>query len=362
MDVPCDIGIDKQGGKCPTSPPSFITNSDGETRDLEKIPVSSEVGPKIKWGDLEDDGLALPHTNLVGTRIKFGAIGDENLVASREHENCHSLVPVENSQENKLFAASADANIVSHQISSVNHKGEFYEDNCKVLNIISAENVEEPILNDKMVDVDNNASNCKDIHTENIKAVADDPISTSTLAGGTVGKVQAPVVLTEVRDPAIFEESGTNGSSSEILISKDKDLVPSDKCNPEICAELTFTASVHDMSNSNMSALGDCDTGECKERFRQRLWCFLFENLNRAVDELYLLCELECDVEQMKEAILVLEEARSDFRDLNTRVEGFEKIKRAPSQLIDEVPITLKSDHRRPHALSWEVSYPSYTH
>ncbi|PRQ16273.1 putative S phase cyclin A-associated protein in the endoplasmic reticulum [Rosa chinensis] len=360
MGVPCDIGIDKQCAKCPMSSPSFITNPDGETRDLEKIPArdNSEVVHKIKWGDLEDDGLALPLTNVVGTRIKFGAIGDENLVASKEHENCHSFVPSANSQENKLFAASADANSVSHQTASVNDKDQLYEDNCKEVDIISAENVEEPIQNDKMVDVDNNTSNCKAIHTENIEAVADDPVSASTLAceeGGTVGKVEAPVVVTVVSNPAIFEESGPDGSSSEVHISKDKDLVPPDKSNPEICAEPTLTPSGHYMLNSNMSALGDCDTGESKERFRQRLWCFLFENLNRAVDELYLLCELECDVEQMKEAILVLEEARSDFRDLNTRVEDFEKIKRAPSQLIDGVPITLKSDHRRPHALSWEV-------
>lgn len=110
------------------------------------------------------------------------------------------------------------------------------------------------------------------------------------------------------------------------------------------------------MSNTpNHRTLGECDTGESKERFRQRLWCFLFENLNRAVDELYLLCELECDLVEMKEAILVLEEAASDFKDLNARVEEFEDMKRASFQLNDGVPVTLKSDHRRPHALSWEV-------
>ncbi|KAA8541004.1 hypothetical protein F0562_024858 [Nyssa sinensis] len=57
----------------------------------------------------------------------------------------------------------------------------------------------------------------------------------------------------------------------------------------------------------------------------------------------------------MKEAILVLEEAASDFKELNSRVEEFEKVKRSSSQLIDGAPITMKSDHRRPHALSWEV-------
>ncbi|KAK7292183.1 hypothetical protein RIF29_07943 [Crotalaria pallida] len=104
----------------------------------------------------------------------------------------------------------------------------------------------------------------------------------------------------------------------------------------------------------NMSALEEGHSNESKERFRQRLWCFLFENLNRSVDELYLLCELECDLDQMKEAILVLEEAASDFKELITRVEEFENVKKS-SQVIDGVPVTLKSDHRRPHALSWEV-------
>ncbi|KAF6170679.1 hypothetical protein GIB67_015631, partial [Kingdonia uniflora] len=75
----------------------------------------------------------------------------------------------------------------------------------------------------------------------------------------------------------------------------------------------------------------------------------------KAVDELYLLCELESDLDQMKEAVLVLEEARSDFRELRARVEGFENVKRSSSQpSVDEQSVNVKSDHRRPHALSWE--------
>lgn len=108
-------------------------------------------------------------------------------------------------------------------------------------------------------------------------------------------------------------------------------------------------------SGQIMSAMGPSQSqtegGESKERFRQRLWCFLFENLNRAVDELYLLCELECDIDQMKEAVLVLEEAASDFKDLNCRVEEFEKVKKSS----DKPTMTMKSEQRRPHALSWEV-------
>ncbi|KAI5330191.1 hypothetical protein L3X38_029589 [Prunus dulcis] len=364
-----NTGVIRQDTRCPKLPP-FIKNSDGGTRDVEKIPAkdNSEVVHKIKWGDLEDEGLALPHANLVGTRIKFGAIGDDNLVASSEHGIGHNFASCANSQENTLVAESVDARIVSHQMFSVTAKDQLREDNCKEVNIISSQNAEEPILNGKKVDLDNNVSHCKDIHTEHIEEVVDDNLSACTLYGeeaGVVGKLQAPVILSEVGDPEIAEVSGKIGGSSEVHIAKDKGLVPPES-DPEILGVSTFTASVedhgdqqcgiiHDMSNSqNVSALGD-DTGESKERFRQRLWCFLFENLNRDVDELYLLCELECDLEQMKEAILVLEEAASDFRDLSTRVEDFEKIKRSSSQLIDGVPVTLKSDHRRPHALSWEV-------
>jgi S phase cyclin A-associated protein in the endoplasmic reticulum len=100
------------------------------------------------------------------------------------------------------------------------------------------------------------------------------------------------------------------------------------------------------------------EAGESKERFRQRLWCFLFENLNRAVDEMYLLCELECDMEQIDEAILVLEEAMSDFRELKCRVQGFDSTKKLPSGIPkDGMSLAVKADHRRPHALSWEVIF-----
>ncbi|KAL5198317.1 hypothetical protein ABZP36_001829 [Zizania latifolia] len=97
------------------------------------------------------------------------------------------------------------------------------------------------------------------------------------------------------------------------------------------------------------------ETAESKERFRQRLWCFLFENLNRAVDELYLLCELECDMEQINESILVLEEAIFDFQELKSRAEHFDNTKKSPALPNEGMPMTVKADHRRPHALSWEV-------
>jgi len=109
--------------------------------------------------------------------------------------------------------------------------------------------------------------------------------------------------------------------------------------------------------------LGFClYAGECKERFRQRLWCYLFENLNRAIDELYFLCELESDVDQMKEALIVLDEAGVDFKDLKMRVDGFDRVRKGPglprpvSAASTSSSISSKDQQRRPRAIAWEVS------
>ncbi|CAD6344034.1 unnamed protein product [Miscanthus lutarioriparius] len=112
---------------------------------------------------------------------------------------------------------------------------------------------------------------------------------------------------------------------------------------------------LHDQAPVSASADFGSESAESKERFRQRLWCFLFENLNRAVDELYLLCELECDMEQINESILVLEEAISDFQELKSRAEHFDNTKKSPGVPKEGMPMAVKADHRRPHALSWEV-------
>ncbi|KAL0364752.1 UNVERIFIED_CONTAM: S phase cyclin A-associated protein in the endoplasmic reticulum [Sesamum angustifolium] len=145
---------------------------------------------------------------------------------------------------------------------------------------------------------------------------------------------------------AVLQENSKAGTSGEsVLVASIEELSDQKpKANSDDLLE-----------GRDTDALDSDATGESKERFRERLWCFLFENLNRAVDELYLLCELECDLEQMKEASLVLEEAASDFRELKSRVEKFEKLKRSTSHGADGTPLIMQPDHRRPHALSWEV-------
>ena len=45
-----------------------------------------------------------------------------------------------------------------------------------------------------------------------------------------------------------------------------------------------------------------------------RYWAFLFENLRRAVDDLYTSCEADGHIPGTKEVILVLENYVRDFR------------------------------------------------
>ncbi len=117
------------------------------------------------------------------------------------------------------------------------------------------------------------------------------------------------------------------------------------------------------------------DAGQCEGRFHQRLWFYLFENMNRAIDELYFLCELESDLNQMKEVLLILDEAGVEFKDLQMRVDAFDGITKAsclPQYPIISAPVTSSSSSSsssrsistndqkccRP-ANAWEVSSPT---
>lgn len=49
---------------------------------------------------------------------------------------------------------------------------------------------------------------------------------------------------------------------------------------------------------------------------RARYWTFLFENLHRAVDEIYQTCEVDESIIECKEAIMVLDNYSKDFHAL----------------------------------------------
>lgn len=361
-----DNSVVKQVSDSQKSPQLFVASSNGGNVDIQITALKDKPGvvQKIKWGDLEDDAPELLGGNSVGAEIKFGDIGHDNLVACRKHENSQDLASCISSckiiQENQFTTKPGNVDSYAHKTNSLSGKDHISERNYEEADKISSEDVGILIANEKVMNADDDASSSKEVHIEDTKPVNNDPPIANE-------ELQVPVIASEVDEPKTSEIAVVDEGSRGVTDRGSESCIP-EQNGPEISGDLSCTTSVDkdcsslcatvqdDLSRAqSLTALGEDDSSESKERFRQRLWCFLFENLNRAVDELYLLCELECDLEQMKEAILVLEEAASDFKELTTRVEEFEIVKKSSSQSIDGAPITLKTDHRRPHALSWEV-------
>jgi hypothetical protein len=73
-----------------------------------------------------------------------------------------------------------------------------------------------------------------------------------------------------------------------------------------------------------------------------RYWGLLFENLRRAVDEIYLTCESDESVEECKEAIMILESCTKDFRNLIEWLRLKWNYEQTPAP-------------QRPTSLAWEV-------
>ncbi|CAM9865702.1 unnamed protein product, partial [Hapterophycus canaliculatus] len=101
--------------------------------------------------------------------------------------------------------------------------------------------------------------------------------------------------------------------------------------------------------------------------FNQRLWGYLFRNVNRAVDELYYLCEAEGSATHCTEAAELLEGCGRDFSKLIERIadqkrfEEEQRAARAAEMLSPEVPrdggyaSATEVGSRTPKGLVWEV-------
>lgn len=367
-----DKCVVKQVGEGSKPLPLNVTDSNGSKRDNLKISSKDKpnVFHKIKWGDLEDDALLTLTDSNFGVGIKFGDIENDNFSVPRKHENNCSVSGSSSCtdlHEKTLVAAATDEN--DHSRLSM-PENEIIEETCINLDEVSSKSVEVPVMNENTV-YKNDDAICKEIDTKHIRKVPDGHCSSSSLSCNSsprARELQVPDVISEVSDAKNSEILVMNeGSNSKVAI-QDARSVQTEINGSKVSSEsngVDHIGGFEDLQDGRrlvdmpkgQSTIGEGDEGESKERFRQRLWCFLFENLNRAVDELYLLCELECDVEQMKEAILVLEEAASDFKELTGRVEDFENVKSSSSSqsFNGGAQIALKTGHRRPHALSWEV-------
>lgn len=318
-----------------------VMNLEGGVKDFQGVSIKKSVDdfavPKIKWGNLGDECLLVPGNCVVSGMSVKPKHNDEdvNLQASPSTPLVVDET-INGSQIIEQFPSGAQSSV-----------GETSMEDVELLNSNSEgalKNVTNPGESDPIVlveaignlpsKIDEEAESMAVERTHNASMIGSSDITEEVSVPGNVGIKVGPERSTLLEHQKNSFEDPVSASGGAAM--KEGNV----------------------LQNSSLygAELGENESAESKERFRQRLWCFLFENLNRAVDELYLLCELECDVEQMGEAILVLEEAASDFRELKSRVEHFDSVKRSPSQSPKTgTSLSSKTDHRRPHALSWEV-------
>jgi len=82
--------------------------------------------------------------------------------------------------------------------------------------------------------------------------------------------------------------------------------------------------------------------GSKKDSLRARYWSYLFDNLQRAVDEIYKTCDNDESTVECEEVIMMLDSCRKDFTALISRIKMFKEIEK-------------KDIKSRPQSLAWEV-------
>ncbi|CAO2826839.1 unnamed protein product, partial [Amaranthus hypochondriacus] len=369
----------------PETPPLKIittTGSQGINKNVSE--KKSGIAHRIKWGDLEEGALASDCGTAAVSEIRFGEIGDEDLAMCGSSRNACDLSPCNSSKDYHVVnkdVVEVKKDVVEvpdassdkcHSVPSVSNI-EPREENGKEVNEATDIGIISTIS--KVID-----AKCVGSDQDELENIVENPHedfvhacepSNDVFTEEPANLVESPVpILTPDVDDISFLDikEDDDGDANETIIAQGTEPASSVHSLPEssgnrdvvsihadCSSALPTRSSVDNLSNTPItSTIKEPEEGESKERFRERLWCFLFENLNRAIDELYLLCELECDLGQVKEAILVLQEAESDFQELNIRVKEFETTKNSCLSASGSV-MSMKGDHRRPHALSWEV-------
>lgn len=107
-------------------------------------------------------------------------------------------------------------------------------------------------------------------------------------------------------------------------------------------------SSLHCKLNVNSANDKNQDKSPSKTRLprkvdlRARYWAFLFDNLRRAVDEIYVTCESDQSVVECKEVLMMLDNYVRDFKALIDWIQLQEKLEKTDAQ-------------SRPTSLAWEV-------
>lgn len=125
-----------------------------------------------------------------------------------------------------------------------------------------------------------------------------------------------------------------------------KTLQQSDSVNKTKLSVLMNNKSKLDDASSSLSSAStrvrSASVGRSRDDLRARYWAFLFDNLHRAVDEIYQNCEKDESVVECKEAIMILDNYTREFNGL---IEWLNLNKR-----LESTP-----PPQRPTSLAWEV-------
>ncbi|MGH0132268.1 UNVERIFIED_CONTAM: hypothetical protein FKN15_051096 [Acipenser sinensis] len=89
-----------------------------------------------------------------------------------------------------------------------------------------------------------------------------------------------------------------------------------------------------------------------KVDLRARYWAFLFDNLRRAVDEIYVTCESDQSVVECKEVLMMLDNYVRDFKALIDWIQLQEKLEKTDA-LNRGPPPTLSASRLTPTGSSW---------
>ncbi|KAK8943770.1 hypothetical protein KSP40_PGU021629 [Platanthera guangdongensis] len=307
-----------------------VTDSTAAIKEIKDVPIRVDDLPTVKRGDVED--------------VSSTVLVNENLTERKDSECSNFAFCDCQKQQNPVVDNKQDVFVSSStHVLGKNITSEFIDQFPDVR--ISSDTPRESIT-ETWRDVSEVSSEYKGMTDTKSK----DALNNFNESHGDSGAQNEEMNDLKSSDNCVGKKIS---NSEESVISNTTSVNSSLKNFPEIENEnndakisAEYSTATVDVSTDGPDQ-GEDDQSEGKERFRERLWCFLFENMNRAVDELYLLCELECDMEQMNEAILVLEEAMSDFRELKCRERGVLLRWRREVPLPEKVLREARTDVRR---------------
>ena len=104
---------------------------------------------------------------------------------------------------------------------------------------------------------------------------------------------------------------------------------------------------------------GGVPADEIQSEFRERLWGYLLNNMVRAVDEVYFLCELEGGESEVAAALELLEESVDDFANLAARLRTQEQFTGVGSISWDVGRTDARPDPRHAEMISALTGYPT---